>query len=326
MKPSSSNSLDSGAMMTADDAITSAVVGRYLPPDELGAFSDAQIDKMLSEASAVPVDVAGLMAGIDQGGGSGLPSGRDLDPGTPVWQALAKWATVAALLIALGVVIVKLPSVPSSPSKTSKDVPHTEWQMDFPPPVFVGTPPVSVPGLTDPLGNPIAEQPPRMTLRLPADARSNVALGKRVSASDALPMEGELGDITDGVRSSEAIVTLDSGMQWVQLDLDARHEIYGIALWHDYSTPTVYFDVVVEISDDPDFEEGVLTVFNNSRDGVPSENIGKGSDLPYLETNYGCVLETSGVKGRYVRLYSNGCSQDIVNRYTEVEIYRRLAQ
>jgi hypothetical protein len=313
--------------MTADEAITSAVVGRYLPPGELGALSDAQIDKMLSEASAVPVDVSGLMVGIEQGDSRGLPSGRDLGLGTPVWQRVAKWAAaVAALLIALVAVTIQQPSAPSSPSKSSEGAPHTEWQMDFPPPVFVGTPPVSVPGLTDPLGNPIAEQPPRLTLRLPADARSNVALGKRVSASDALPIEGELGDITDGVRSSEAIVTLESGMQWVQLDLDARHEIYGIALWHDYSTPAVYFDVVVEVSDDPDFEEGVSTVFNNSRDGVPSENIGKGSDLPYLETNYGCVLETSGVKGRYVRLYSNGCSQDIVNRYTEVEIYGRLAQ
>lgn len=313
-------------MTAADEAVTGAVVARYLSPDALDDLSDAQIDQMLRAAPAVSVDVSGLMACLGQGAGGSLPSGRDVDSGALIWQSVAKWATFAALIIGLGVLLVVRPPAPSIPSASSEDAGNDEWQVDFPPPVFVGTPAVSVPGLVAPLGNPIIEQPPRMSLRLPTDARSNVALGKRVTASEPLPLEGQLDYATDGIRNSEAIVTLESGLQWVQIDLADSHEIYGIAVWHDYSTPTVYFDVVVAISNDPEFEQGVSIVFNNSRDGAAAENIGKGSDLPYVETNFGCVIEAGGVKGRYVRLYSDGCSQDIVNRYTEVEIYGRPVQ
>ena len=310
-------------MTAADEAIIGAVVALHLPPEALGDLSDAQIDQMLRVAPAVSVDVSRLMAGLGRGAGGSLPSGRKVDSGLPIWQSVAKWATFAALIIGLGVLLVMRPPAPSIPSISNVDAGHGEWQVDFPPPVFVGTPAVNVPGLVDPSGNPIIEQRPRMSMRLPAEARSNVALGKRVTASEPLPLEGQLDYVTDGIRNSEAIVTLESGMQWVQIDLADSHEVYGVAVWHDYSTPTVYFDVVVAISNDPEFDQGVSIVFNNSREGAATENIGKGSDRPYFETNFGCVIETGGVNGRYVRLYSNGCSQDIVNRYTEVEIYGR---
>ena len=129
---------------------------------------------------------------------------------------------------------------------------------------------------------------------------------------------------TDGVRGSDATVTLEPGLQWLQLDLAASHEIFGVVVWHDYSTPTVYSDVVVAISDDPEFKTDVTVVFNNSRHGHPASGIRPGDDPVYLETNYGRVIETDGVAGRYVRLYSNGCSQDIANRYIEIETYGRI--
>ena len=268
-------------MTAADEAVTAEVVARYLPPHALSALSDAQIDNMLRAGPAVSVDVSGLMAGLGHAGGS-LPSGRNVDSAPPIWQSVIKWATFAALIIGLGVLLVMRPPAPSIPPLSSEDAGHDdEWPVDFPPPVFVGTPAVSVPGLVGPLGNPIIEQPPRMSLLLPDDARSNVALGKRVTASVPLPLEGQLDYVTDGIRDSEAIVTLESGRQWVQIDLAANHDVYGLAVWHDYSTPSVYFDVVVAISNDQEFEQGVSIIFNNSREAAASENIGKGSDLPY---------------------------------------------
>ena len=33
------------------------------------------------------------------------------------------------------------------------------------------------------------------------------------------------------------------------------------------------------------------------------------------------LVQIKGLKGRYVRLYSNGSTADDLNRYTEVEVY-----
>ncbi|MGB1129439.1 MAG: hypothetical protein ACPG4K_05270, partial [Haloferula sp.] len=75
-------------------------------------------------------------------------------------------------------------------------------------------------------------------------------------------------------------VELLDGLQWVQIDLEASAEINAIWLWHFHSQKRAYHDVIVQISDDPEFKEGVTTVFNNDYD--ESAGMGKGSDNPYV--------------------------------------------
>jgi hypothetical protein len=76
----------------------------------------------------------------------------------------------------------------------------------------------------------------------------------------------------------------------------------------------------VQVSNDPQFIEGVTTLFNN--DQTNAAGLGIGKDREYFETNEGKLVETKGVKARYVRLYSKGSTyQDPLNRYTEVEVW-----
>jgi hypothetical protein len=58
----------------------------------------------------------------------------------------------------------------------------------------------------------------------------NVALGKPVSASDAEPVIGDLEMITDGDKEGAdgSYVELAPFLQHVTIDLQARHEIYGV--------------------------------------------------------------------------------------------------
>jgi hypothetical protein len=81
----------------------------------------------------------------------------------------------------------------------------------------------------------------------------------------------------------------------------------------------VYFDVIVQVSDDPDFIENVTTIFNNDIDN--SAGLGVGQDKHYVETNEGKLIDAQGVQGRYVRAYSNGNNSNDLNHYIEVAVY-----
>lgn len=153
------------------------------------------------------------------------------------------------------------------------------------------------------------------------DGTTNVALNKPVTGS-AKPNFGELGFVTDGKVSHEsnALMELGPGVAWVQIDLEAVHDIYGIVMWHDYIEERVFFDVAVLVSNDPEFEQGVETLFNNDHDN--SAERGAGTDKEYKETHRGRVIRVpEGVKGRYVRIYSNGNDSDLMNRYIEVQVF-----
>jgi hypothetical protein len=80
-------------------------------------------------------------------------------------------------------------------------------------------------------------------------------------------------------------------------------------------------DVIVQISEDPDFIDGVTTVFNNDMDN--SAGLGVGADMHYVETYFGEVFDARGLRGRYVRLYSNGNTANESNHCIEVEVYGR---
>jgi hypothetical protein len=149
----------------------------------------------------------------------------------------------------------------------------------------------------------------------------NLALNKEVVSSDPEPVVGDLTLVTDGEKSADEgnYVELGPGKQWVQIDLGQSCPIYAIAVWHYHSQARVYFDVVVQVSDDPDFVHGVHTVFNN--DAENRSGLGAGKDPLYIETYQGHLIDAKGVRGRFVRLYSRGNSSNEMNHYIEVEVY-----
>jgi len=178
--------------------------------------------------------------------------------------------------------------------------------------------------------------------------------GVEVTSSVEFQFIDELEKIADGNQTAAPygiyhVELFDGGLQWVQLDLGKSLAIYAVLLWHYYLPyphdyqhqgeppylARVYQDVLIQISNDPMFEKEVVTVFNNDHDN--SSGLGKGEDLTYTETSEGLWVDTKGVEGRYVRLYSNGhkrlwsgeekipiekyASYRSTNDYIEVEVY-----
>lgn len=155
---------------------------------------------------------------------------------------------------------------------------------------------------------------------------TNVARGKSVTASDEEPIIGEIEMITDGDKEAAdgSYVELAPFLQHVTIDLESPHEIFAVAVWHYHKQPRVYLDVIVQTADDPDFTANVATLFNNDIDN--SAGLGAGTDMHYVETYKGELVDAKGVKARYVRLYSNGSSTDDLNHYVEVEVHGKRAQ
>jgi hypothetical protein len=190
---------------------------------------------------------------------------------------------------------------------------------DLPKPLFVGTPvPIKVPNLEP------ATKGKRPDFMVPTGT-VNLAKGKKVTASDSDPVVGTLDLITDGDKEGDegSWVELGPGKQWVQVDLEKDANISAIMLWHFHSQQRVYFDVVVQVSDDPKFEKDVTTVFN--ADAANELGLGTGTDRPYIETYEGKLIDAKGVKGRYVRLYSKGNTTNKLNHYIEVEVFGKPA-
>jgi hypothetical protein len=149
----------------------------------------------------------------------------------------------------------------------------------------------------------------------------NLARDKAVTSSDMEPLLGDLAQITDGEKDGEEgfFVELGRGKQWVQIDLGAPHPLHAIVVWHFHSSARVYKQVVVQLSNDPDFVQGVVTVFNNDMDN--ELGLGAGKDPTYVETNEGRLIDAKGTPARYVRLYSAGSTGSAMNHYIEVEVY-----
>jgi hypothetical protein len=79
--------------------------------------------------------------------------------------------------------------------------------------------------------------------------------------------------------------------------------------------------VIVQVADDPDFLANVHTLFNNDNDN--SSGLGLGTDRHYVETAEGRLVAAKAVKARYVRLHSQGNSDNDQNHYLEIEVYGR---
>jgi hypothetical protein len=188
-------------------------------------------------------------------------------------------------------------------------------EIKLPKPMFIGTPQnLGVRRLEKPLGKP---RPPFMA---PAGTE-NIAFEKSVTSTDEYPVIGEIEMITDGDKEAADGSFLELGPfhQSVTVDLGKKHEIYAIVMWHFHKQPRVYYDVIVQTADDPDFVTGVKTLFNNDDDNSSGQGVGK--DLHYVETAEGKLIDTKGVQARYVRFHSNGNNNNDLNHWIEVEVY-----
>lgn len=188
-------------------------------------------------------------------------------------------------------------------------------KLELPKPMFVGTPKnIRSPNLERITGK------KRGDFYVPVGTEL-LSLDKPVVSSDMEPVIGEIDFVTDSEKSGEDgyYVELGPGLQYVQINLGEAYALHAILIWHYHSQARVYRDVVVQVSDDPDFIENVTTVFNNDHDN--SSGLGIGSDKEYIETNEGRLIDPKGVEGRYIRLYSKGNTSNDMNHYVEVEVY-----
>jgi hypothetical protein len=191
--------------------------------------------------------------------------------------------------------------------------------LSLPPPTLKGTPqnlPTNTTALPPTDKSPAPFYAPRGV--------KNIALGKPVTSSNPTPITGELPQITDGKKQalSENVVTLGRGLQWVQIDLQGEYSLYAVVLWHDFAASVVYRDVIVQVSDDAEFETGVHTLFNNDQSN--HSGLGAGTDREYFEnplTGEGKLVDAKGIKARYVRCYSHGSTENALNTYIEIEAY-----
>lgn len=187
-------------------------------------------------------------------------------------------------------------------------------QTELPPELIEGTPkPINVPNLIQAPAKAPEFFVPAGTVLL--------SKGKPVTSSDSNPIIGSLDLVTDGDKDAGEgyFVELLDGLQWVQIDLEKSASIHAIWLWHFHSQRRAYHDVIIQVSDDPQFKTGVTTIYNNDYDD--SAGMGIGKERPYVETRFGMIADGKGTKGRYVRLYSKGNTSNEMNHYIEVEIF-----
>ncbi|MFV1964518.1 MAG: discoidin domain-containing protein [Pirellulaceae bacterium] len=186
--------------------------------------------------------------------------------------------------------------------------------LDLPAPAFRGTPvPLKEPHVEKPLGK------PRQPFLAPVGT-VNLANGKPITCSDPMPASGEVDYVNDGDKEASdfGYLELRPGCEWVQIDLGGEATLYAVLVWHSHAEARVYRDVIVQVSDEPDFLDP-QTAFNNDWDN--SSGMGIGADKGYVETSEGKLIDCRGIKGRYVRFYSNGNHIDGKNHYTEIAVY-----
>ncbi|MCB1279417.1 SHD1 domain-containing protein [Prosthecobacter sp.] len=195
-----------------------------------------------------------------------------------------------------------------------------EIRLDLPKPMFISGPALEIPNLER------WDISKRIKSFMALKGTVNIAKGKKVTSSDPAPIIGTLELVTDGDADGADgnFVELMPGKQWVQIDLEATHTLQKIAVWHYHKAAVAYNDVIIQVSDDPQFKTGVTTLWNADHDNT--SGMGKGKDPAYIETNYGRIIEGRFAKARYLRLWSNGNSANDMNHYVEVQVFAVPAQ
>jgi len=190
-----------------------------------------------------------------------------------------------------------------------------ELKLKLPKPMFIGTPTNIKSANLEPITG--KSRPPFFV----PTGTVLLSAKKPVTSSDSAPVIEELDMVNDGEKAGGDgyFIELGPGVQWVQIDLGASHPLSAILAWHYHSQARVYHDVIVQVSDDAAFKNGVTTVFNNDHDN--SSKMTAGKDKEYIEVAEGKLFDPKGAKGRYVRLYSKGNTTNDLNHYVEVEVY-----
>lgn len=187
--------------------------------------------------------------------------------------------------------------------------------LDLPLHTLKGTP-EDLPG--GPNIEPLSDQAPT-PVQVPKGVK-NVAAGI-IATSSVAPFLGELSRITDGKKEAvdDDAVEFRKGTHWVQVDLGQSFAIHAIAMWHDHRYVQAMHDVILQVSDDSEFKTGVTTLYNNDTDN--SSGLGVGTDREYFEMQFGRVVAAKGIKARYVRGYTRGSNQSVLNCWQELEVY-----
>ncbi|HWX20366.1 MAG TPA: hypothetical protein VN578_10750 [Candidatus Binatia bacterium] len=205
------------------------------------------------------------------------------------------------------------------PAATSGDM--VPLDLKLPAPAFKGTPKdIQISSYVEPLSD-----KPRPPMMVPPGLK-NLAKDAKITCSDKNATGDTLDKLKDGDKeaSEQSIIYLRKGTQWVQMDFGSPQELFALAIWHAHNSAKVYHDVIVQVSDDPDFVNQVRTIFNNDQDN--SSGLGVGTDREYFETHEGKLIDAKGVKARYIRFYSKGSTESALNEYTEIEVYGRPAK
>ncbi|MEA3225655.1 MAG: hypothetical protein U9Q07_06855, partial [Planctomycetota bacterium] len=210
---------------------------------------------------------------------------------SPVTKLIAAAAVI--VIATVGIHRLRSNAIADQDSRTSSVSPNAglvPLTIELPQAVFTGTKePIRVGNLKK---LDMGDRPPFLA---PAGT-TNVALGKSVTASDEEPIIGEIEMITDGDKEAAdgSYVELGPFLQHVTIDLETRHEIFAVLVWHYHKMARAYLDVVVQTADDPDFITNVKTLFNNDIDN--SVGLGVGTDMHYVETHKGELIDAKGVK------------------------------
>jgi len=224
-----------------------------------------------------------------------------------IMKRIEKAACVAAMVLAASPMLLAQDKVP--------------LEIKLPAPAFKGTPKdIQLSAYVEPLSD-----KPRPAMMVPAGLK-NIAQGAKVTSSDKNATAEALAKIADGDKEAaeQSIIYLRKGSQYIQFDFGSQQEMFAMVIWHAHNSAKVYQDVVVQVSNDPNFLENVKTVFNNDQDNT--SGLGVGTDREFFETHEGKLIDTKGVKGQYMRVYSKGSTESALNEYTEIEVYGRPAK
>ncbi len=319
------------SLCRATAAVSTACLSTFLlsscddPAPGLGKAASASAPSVYSDAAAPVVTTVPKAAPA-----ASAPLAPEVAP-TPVVTAPPVVETPKpAVMPAPAVVSTPLPTIPEAPPPAAPDAPAAPVaapaaplvitgqaitiKPEMPKPLFVGTPlpQDNAPPNLDKSGVPVLE------VKVP-EGVTLLSKGKPVTSNDSAPI-GDLTLATDGDKQGDDgyFVDLMPGKAWIQVDLGESKEIWLLWVWHFHKQNVIFKDVVAQISDDPEFKT-FTTVFNNDFDN--SAGFGVGNDQSYIETNNGRPMPVNGVKGRFVRFYSNGRDLDDTNQYIEVEIY-----
>ena len=234
-----------------------------------------------------------------------------------IFRNLSRCSRVA-FSVSLVCVIATLLSIQVAAAADDAKVP---LNIKLPSPAFKGTPKdIQLSSYVEPLSD-----KPRPPMMVPPGLK-NIAVGAKITCSDKNATSDALAKLTDGDKeaSEQSIIYLRKGTQWVQMDFGSPQEIFAVCIWHAHNSAKVYHSVIVQVADDQDFLQNARIIFNNDQEN--KSGLGVGTDREYFETHEGKLIDTKGVKARYMRFYSKGSTESALNEYTEIEVYGRPAK